>query len=66
MLSAGFDKERAHPNTFRHSFAVHLLKSGVPITVVQKLLGHSGIENTLIYMLIVQQEVEIFVREVRW
>lgn len=66
VLEAGFDNERAHPHTFRHSFAVHLLKNGVPITVVQRLLGHTSIENTLIYTLIVQQEAEAFVREVRW
>ena len=66
VLSAGFDEERAHPHTFRHSFAVHLLKNGVPITVVQQMLGHSSIENTLIYTAIVQQEAAAFLRDVKW
>jgi len=66
VLMAGFDEERAHPHTFRHSFAVHLLKQGVPITVVQQLLGHSSIENTMIYTLIVQQEAIAFLRDVKW
>ncbi len=66
VLEAGFDRERAHPHTFRHSFAVHLLKNGVPITVVQQLLGHSSIENTLVYTAIVQQEAAVFLREVKW
>ncbi len=66
VLLAGFDEDRAHPHTFRHSFAVHLLKQGVPITVVQQLLGHSSIENTMIYTLIVQQEAMAFLRDVKW
>ncbi len=66
VLRAGLDEERAHPHTFRHSFAVHLLKQGVPITVVQQLLGHSSIENTVIYTVIIQQEVREFLKGVRW
>ena len=58
--------ERAHPHTFRHSFAIHLIKNRVPITVVQRLLGHSSIENTAIYLAVIQQEAEVFVREVEW
>ena len=63
---AGFKDERAHPHTFRHSFAVHLLKNRVPVTVVQTLLGHSSIENTVIYLAIVQSEAAEMVRRVGW
>ena len=63
---AGFKDDRAHPHTFRHSYAVHLLKSGVPITVVQTLLGHSSIENTAIYLAIIQAEAAEMVRRVEW
>ena len=63
---AGFKDERAHPHTFRHSYAVHLLKNGVPVTVVQALLGHSSIENTAIYLAIVQSEATEMVRRVEW
>jgi site-specific recombinase XerD len=45
---AGISK-KASTHTFRHSFATHLLESGVPIYDVQKLLGHSRIETTMIY-----------------
>jgi len=41
--------KKASCHTFRHSYATHLLESGVPIYDVQKLLGHSRLETTMIY-----------------
>jgi integrase len=36
-------------HTFRHTFASHLIMSGVDIVTVSKLLGHADISTTMIY-----------------
>ena len=41
---------QACPKGLRHTFAVHALLSGVPVTVVQRWMGHSRLETTQIYL----------------
>lgn len=36
-------------HTFRHSYAMHMLYAGIPLKVLQSLLGHKSISSTEVY-----------------
>lgn len=39
-----------HPHRFRHTFATTMYKRGLDVRMIQKLLGHSNITTTMIYI----------------
>jgi len=53
------------PHYFRHSFAIATLlnKNDIKLRVLQKWLGHSKIENTLIYQDIVARDTNDFMKD---
>lgn len=44
-------------NTFRHSYATHLLENGVNIGVVQELMDHADVKTTEIYTHVMQKNL---------
>jgi len=41
--------ERVHPHMLRHTCATLLRRKGVPLRIIQKILGHASIKTTEIY-----------------
>ncbi|MCK4266521.1 MAG: tyrosine-type recombinase/integrase [Thermoplasmata archaeon] len=56
-LKAGIPQQ-IHPHMLRHSFAVHCLKAGMNLRTVQKMLGHSSLTTTQIYLDITGDDVK--------
>ena len=47
---AGIGERRIHPHLLRHTFATHFIKNGGDPFSLQRLLGHSDIKTTMIYV----------------
>jgi len=60
---AGISKDLAHQHILRHTRAIDLLRGGVPVTVVQDLLGHSSLTTTAIYLRLSGQEARSILKD---
>lgn len=50
--------EKVHPHKFRRTFATNLLRKGVSVENVSKLLGHEKLDTTMVYCNINQNTVK--------
>ncbi|MFO7792602.1 MAG: tyrosine-type recombinase/integrase [Candidatus Saliniplasma sp.] len=51
-------KKNVYPHMLRHSFAVHCLKAGMNLRTVQKMLGHSSLTTTQIYLDLTGEDIK--------
>lgn len=57
-FDAEISKRGVSVHTLRHSYATHLLEAGVNLRVIQKYLGHSSIETTMVYLHLTNKGME--------
>jgi len=54
---AGIDKS-IYPHLFRHTFATEKINAGMPLHMLQDLMGHSSADTTLIYAEVSQENIK--------
>lgn len=52
-------KKAVSMHTLRHSFATHLLEDGLDLHSIQRLLGHTDIRTTLVYIHVAQIKIKL-------
>lgn len=62
-LEAGIPEDLAHPHVLRHTRAIELLRAGIPVTIVQDLLGHSSLTTTAVYLRMSGAEAKAVLKE---
>ncbi len=60
MARAGIEGPHACPRGLRHGFGVAAVTAGVPVTLVQRWLGHTKLETTAIYLSVMGREERRF------
>lgn len=55
MSEAGIGKKGVCIHTLRHAYATHLLEAGVNLRVIQRYMGHSSLQTTMVYLHLTQK-----------
>lgn len=55
-LDAGISPAQASPKALRHAFAVSAIEAGIPLSLIQRWLGHADLKTTTIYADLVGNE----------
>jgi integrase/recombinase XerD len=48
---------RANPHRFRHTFGADMVRAGISLPALQRLMGHSHIHTTMLYVQLAPQDV---------
>ncbi len=62
-LECGFPKTLAHPHILRHTRAMEMVRAGVPLTIVQQILGHANLNTTAVYLQFSGQEAKAILKD---
>jgi molybdate transport system regulatory protein len=65
VLDCGISETLAHPHVLRHTRALEMIRAGVPLTIVQQVLGHAYLNTTAIYLQFSGQEAKMILKERR-
>ena len=58
-----FQEDSYTPHSMRHTTAMHMLESGVPLMVIKSFLGHSSVQTTEIYAENTQSVIDERIKE---
>jgi site-specific recombinase XerD len=58
VVAAAIHKRQVSVHTLRHCYATHLLEAGVNIRTIQRYMGHTDLETTMVYLHLTQKGQE--------
>ena len=65
MRKAGIAESLCKPKALRHAFAVEAGQKAIPLSIVQRWLGHARVETTAIYASAIGDEERDLARRAR-